>query len=248
MGGVAGGQARALHSSTSWGLSAGAAAALLRGHLPQPLRPAGAGAPPWPCGRGDFAALASCLYFCCCSCPAVRRPADILPCRVSTLGRGFLVAQAEKDISLMADSRKNRSSKRRCPKPCSREMSPLAKEQSTCFSAFLGERDRTRGEAGCRQGRREARARPERRCVRRPPRENQFLRERSAGCSGESRRPAWVPPSLLPSLPHSGVGRCRTAVSVTPVVGTLREGGSSERSRPSPQRGGGASRGWYRGV
>lgn len=72
--------------------------------------------------------------------------------------------------------------------------------------------------------------------MRRPRRENQFLRERGAGCSGESGRPGWVPPSLLPSLPHSGVGRGKMAISVLPVRGVLREGDSCGRSCPHLER------------
>lgn len=53
------------------------------------------------------------------------------------------MAPAEKDISLTEDSRKNHSSKHSfAQSQCSREMSPLAKEQSRGFSAFLGERNK----------------------------------------------------------------------------------------------------------
>lgn len=70
-------------------------------------------------------------------------------------GRGFLVARAKKEVSLMDESQVPReklthSSKHSVAQSqCSKELSPLAKEQNRCSSAFLDEVDRTRGRSGC---------------------------------------------------------------------------------------------------
>lgn len=70
-------------------------------------------------------------------------------------GRGFLVAPAKKEVSLMEESqvpkeKPTHSSKHSVAQSqCSKELSPLAKEQRRCSPAFLDDVDRTGGRSGC---------------------------------------------------------------------------------------------------